>query len=125
MADDEVEVRVAVAGASPETTTEGALLLRGELGQLDINDIADVPAGDAPPGAKGVELLALGAMVVKFARSSTLLRQMVDAVRDWVSRNDAQSVRLEIDGDVLEVTGASSADRRELIDLWVARHSDR
>jgi hypothetical protein len=53
-----------------------------------------------------------------------VLRQVVDAVRDWVGRTGARSVKLTLDGDVLEVTGASGADMKKLIDAWVQRHSE-
>jgi hypothetical protein len=40
------------------------------------------------------------------------------------SATGARSVRMTVDGDVLEVTGASGADVKQLIDAWVQRHSD-
>jgi hypothetical protein len=75
-------------------------MLGEELTDFDVDEVANVASGDAPPGAKGVELLSLGALVVKLAGSTKLLGQVVEAVRDWLSRNDADSVRLEIGGDV-------------------------
>jgi hypothetical protein len=36
-----------------------------------------------------------------------------------------RSVKLEIDGDVLEVTGITRRDQRELIQAWIDRHADR
>jgi hypothetical protein len=33
-------------------------------------------------------------------------------------------VKLQLDGDSLELTGISPSDQRELIDLWIARHAE-
>jgi hypothetical protein len=32
-------------------------------------------------------------------------------------------VRLELDGDVLELTGASDDERQRLVDAWIERHA--
>ena len=89
-----------------------------------MDEVRPVAAGEAPEGAKGIELLALGGLLIKLAQSAQVLRQVVDAVRDWVGRTGARSVKLTVDGDVLAVTGASSADVKKLIDAWVQRHSE-
>lgn len=127
MAAGQIELRVALTAGDLDADglAEGAAMLGEELAELDVDEVASSSAGDAPPGSKGIELAALGALVVKLAGSRKLLGQLVDTVRDWVSRNDAKSVRMEIDGDVLEVTGASTSERKALIDAWVQRHAQQ
>lgn len=126
MAAAQLELRVALTGdgLDDDALADCAARLGEELAELDVDAVEAAAAGDAPPGAKGVELMALGALVVKLAGSRKLLGQLVDAVRDWISRNDAESVRMEIDGDVLEIKGASAAERAVLIDSWVSRHAE-
>lgn len=126
MAAAQLELRVALTGdgLDDDALADCAARLGEELAELDVDAVEAAAAGDAPPGAKGVELMALGALVVKLAGSRKLLGQLVDAVRDWISRNDADSVRMEIDGDVLEIKGASAAERAVLIDSWVSRHAE-
>ena len=126
MAAAQLELRVALTGdgLDDDALADCAVRLGEELAELDVDAVEAAAAGDAPPGAKGVELMALGALVVKLAGSRKLLGQLVDAVRDWISRNDADSVRMEIDGDVLEIKGASAAERAVLIDSWVSRHAE-
>ena len=126
MATGGLEVRIAVSGVGdPEMLAEDAARLRDELVTLDVDDVTELAIGPAPPGSKGLELAALGALVVKLGRSRELLRQVVDTVRDWLHRNDCQSIRVEIDGDVLDLKGVSDTDRKALIDNWIERHSDR
>jgi hypothetical protein len=122
---DEVELRIVLSAAEADDEglahSVGALV--EELSELDVNDIHQASGGDVPPGSKGVELLALGALVVKLARSRAVLAQLVGTIRDWLTRNDADSVRIELDGDVLEIKGVTAEDKKALIDNWLERHS--
>lgn len=126
MAADQIEVRVGLAASDldSDTLAECATMLGQELADLDVDEVGALPAGEAPPGAKGVELIAVGALVVKLARSTKVLGQVVDTLRDWLRRNHADSIRLEIDGDVLEIKGVSQEERKTLIDAWVGRHAE-
>lgn len=126
MAADQIEVRVGLAAGDldSDTLAECATMLGQELADLDVDEVGALPAGEAPPGAKGVELIAVGALVVKLARSRKVLGQVVDTLRDWLRRNHADSIRLEIDGDVLEIKGVSQEERKTLIDAWVGRHAE-
>jgi hypothetical protein len=49
---------------------------------------------------------------------------VVGAIRKWLSRGDGvrRTVRLELGGDVLELSEASAADQQRLIELFVRRH---
>jgi hypothetical protein len=69
-----------------------------------------------------VELAALGALAVTFAQSQ-LLGPVVAAVRAWLAGAPQRSIKLELDGDVLELTGVSSKEQRRLTDEWLRRHT--
>ncbi|MGH3770047.1 MAG: hypothetical protein ACRDRW_01370 [Pseudonocardiaceae bacterium] len=115
--------------AGPETDAEEldelAAQLREQLLELDIERADRTTADQAPPGARAGELLVAGALTVLLAQSSGLLTALVETVRSWICRGSGRSVKLEIDGDVLEVTGITRADQRELIETWIDRHTDR
>lgn len=96
--------------------------LRRELLDLDVAAADPVPAGPAPPGAKAVDLEALGALLVTIAESP-VLAAVVSAVTAWLAGRRQRSVKLEIDGDVLELTGVPSGEQRRLTQTWLARHS--
>ncbi len=114
-------------GLDPESDPEelsGLMdLLRDELLELDVEAADAVPAGEAPPGSKGIDFALAGALVVKLVRSRGLLQAVVNTVSHWVQAARMRGVRIEIDGDVLEVTGVSSQEQRALIDAWIQRHS--
>jgi hypothetical protein len=80
------------------------------------------PAGEPPPGTRAVELAALGALVVTVAESQ-LLGAVVAAVRSWLAGQPKRSIKLELDGDVLELTGLSAKDQQRLADEWLRRHT--
>lgn len=108
-------------GADAQAVAEGARQLRRELLELDV-DAVDVPrVADAPPGSRGADAAALGALVVTIAQSQ-LLPSVLDAVRSWLTASRQRSVKLELGGDVLELGGVSSDEQRRLTDEWLRRH---
>ena len=105
---------------SPQAT----LQLRRELLDLDV-DAVEVPrAGEPPPGSRAVDVAALGALVVNLA-DSQLLAAVVAAVRSWLAGSSRRSIKLQLGGDALELTGVSSSEQRRLTDEWLARHDRR
>lgn len=113
--------------AEPDTDdqelAELAFRLRGELLDLDVEAVESASAGQAPADAKGIGLLAIGGLIVRFALSPDVLRSVVSGVRSWAARQRVLSVKLTLDGDSVEVTGPRSAGQDRLIDLWIARHA--
>jgi hypothetical protein len=118
-------IQVAVGpDADAEEVAEATLQLRRELLDLDVEAVELPRAGDPPPGTRAVELAALGALVVTFAQSP-LLGPVVAAVRSWLAGSPQRSIKLELDGDALELTGLSSNEQRRLVDEWLRRHESR
>jgi hypothetical protein len=61
---------------------------------------------------------------VTIGQSATGLAAVVTAIRSWLSRSPAPSrtVRLELDGDVLELSQASQEEQDRLVQLFLSRH---
>jgi len=108
--------------ADAEELAQLAGRLRAELLDLDVDAVRLPVRGEAPGDAKGAGLLAAGELVVGLVASPPVLASVIDAVRSWLGRNRARSVKLTLGGDALEVSGVSSAEQDRLIELWVARH---
>ena len=118
-------VRLSVGpDADTEEVAEATAQLRRELLDLDVDAVELPPAGEPPPGTRAVELAALGALVVTVAQSQ-LLASVVAAVRSWLALSPRRSIKLELGGDVLELTGVSSDQQRRLTDEWLRRHGSR
>jgi hypothetical protein len=105
-----------------EETDELTGRLLSELLDLDVNAAGRAVSGAAPDAAKGADLLALGALVVQFA-DSAMLQSLVGVIASWLGRQAQRSIKVTLDGDSLELSGVSTAEQRQLIDLWVKRHA--
>ena len=122
--ESEVRVHLSELGADAERQNELASLLREELLHLDVEDVRPLTTGSTPPGARGLEVAAVGSLLVALGQSASGLRAIITTVTSWLSRGDAsRSVRLEIDGDILEISRASKADEARLVDVFIQRHT--
>jgi hypothetical protein len=110
--------------AEAEEVAEATQQLRHDLLELDVDAVELARAGEPPPGSKAVDLIALGSLVVTFANSG-LLNGVVSALRGWVEGRPHRSIRMELGGDVLELSGVSSEEQRRLADAWLRRHASR
>jgi hypothetical protein len=108
----------------PEEIAEATFQLRRELLDLDVDAVEIPTAGEPPPGSRAVDVAALGALVVHLANSQ-LLGTVVTAIGSWLAGSSRRSIKLELDGDALELTGVSSKEQRRLTDEWLARHTGR
>jgi hypothetical protein len=116
-----VQIMVGLDGDADEIA-RATLLLRRELRDLNVDVVAGPTACQPPPRSRGVDLAALGALVVNVAEPP-VLAAVVTAIRSWLARSSRRSVKLELGGDVLQLTGVSSAEQRRLTDEWLARHT--
>jgi hypothetical protein len=99
--------------------------LREWLLPLGIESAEFESLGEAPSGTRSAGMFVAGVLTVVLARSSELFAKLIDVVQWWLSSSGARSVKLELDGEVLEVTGITREDQRELIRVWIDRHSDQ
>jgi hypothetical protein len=113
----------AAEGADDEQVAELTLQLRQELLELDVEAVEPARKGQLPEGAKAVEAIAAGGLIISLVKSAGLLNAVVNTVQSWLTRLGSRSVKLELDGDVLEVTGVSAQQQRDLIKTWVERHA--
>ena len=98
--------------------------LRSELRELDVDTVQAVGERAAPDGAKGA-VESLTELLVTMSGAGGVLATVVATVRDWLGRRrDAGRVVLTIDGDSLELSSATAAERAELVDAFVRRHSE-
>ena len=111
-------------GAEAEEVAEATLQLRRELLELDVEAVELARVGEPPPGTRAVDFVALGTLVITLANSK-ILSAVVGALWAWVGRQPQRNIKLEVDGDVLELNGVSSDEQRRLADAWLRRHTRR
>ena len=121
----ELRLQLSEDGADAERLDALTGFLRQELLQLEVEDVTRLRAGEPPPGSRMFDVVAVGGLLVSLSRSAEGLRSVVSAIRKWLSRGEGtrRTVRLELDGDVLELSEATAADQERLIGLFVDRHA--
>lgn len=97
--------------------------LRAELAQLDVEDVSPMVSADVAQGAKGAGV-DWGSLLVTLDAAGGLVTSVIAVVQDWLARHSAaQSIKMTIDDDTIELGRASVQERKELISTWVRRHS--
>ncbi len=119
----ELRVHLSEDGGDAERVASLTGFLRQELLQLDVQDVTALRVGEPPPGARAFDVAAVGGLLVTLS-SSAEVRAVISAVRNWLTRGEGvrRTVRLEIGGDVLELSEATVADQDRLIDMFIRRH---
>ncbi|MFI8305070.1 hypothetical protein ACIF80_16745 [Streptomyces sp. NPDC085927] len=123
--ENELQILLSEEGSDPEHVARRTRNLREELLQLDVEDVRSVPAGEVPPGARAVDVAMIGSLLVDLGSAATGLGQVVAVIRDWWGRrhDTRPSLRLTLDGDVLELSEATDEQVAEAFDLFVRRHA--
>ncbi|NHC47140.1 effector-associated constant component EACC1 [Motilibacter aurantiacus] len=96
-----------------------AIHLLRELHELDGVEAARISKSSTPPGAKSGAAVEAAELLVTLISSGSLTA-LVELMTSWLGRNQGVTVALEVDGDKIEVTGASRAQTQQLIDSWLA-----
>ena len=124
MAEDVTRLLVQIRDdeGDPEELGELTLALRQELLDLDVKAADQASGGPPPLDSRAFELAALGTLVVTVAQSP-LLAAVVNAVTVWLTHQQQRTVKIEIDGDVLELSGLPSEERQRLTEAWLRRHT--
>ncbi|MEW2416373.1 hypothetical protein AB0953_21975 [Streptomyces sp. NPDC046866] len=118
-----LQIFVSEDGAEAEHLERLAGLLRHDLLQLEVDEVTTVRRGDDPAGARGVAFEA-GALLVDLGSSVAILKEVLHAVVDWWRRSRSRpTIRLEMDGDVLEISEASTDQVNQSIEIFGNRHS--
>ncbi|GAA1569597.1 MULTISPECIES: hypothetical protein [Kribbella] len=120
----DVQVEVVETAADEAQLETLALLLRQELLLLDVHAVEPHQEGDAPEGSKGGLAAVAGLLSVSLAPGLQALGSVIVVIREWVRRGGAnRTVKLTVDGDVIELTGATGEMQQQLVDAFVRRHT--
>jgi hypothetical protein len=71
--------------------------LSAEILQVDeVDRVDEVSAGPAPAGSKGLDLAAIGSLVVAMAPGLQAVGKVVEVVRSWLSRRSGSAPPLQM-----------------------------
>jgi hypothetical protein len=122
----ELRLQLAEDGADAERLDTLTGFLRRELLDLNVEDVTAVPAGAPPPGARAFDAAVAGSLLVSLSQSGESLLSVITSIRGWLARSGVpqRAVRLELGGDVIELSHATAADQDQLVELFLRRHSE-
>jgi hypothetical protein len=119
MSDPRNEVRLQIRmDADAEELEHARAQLEREL--LEVGAADRVSGGPTPVETLGIDPVARGTFVVAVGRNA--IGSFVGVVRSWVSRRSSTAVKLELDGDVIELTGVSREEQNRLVEAFLARN---
>ena len=112
------------SGADGDELAELAVQLRAWLLELDIESADPLIQGTAPPGTRAGEMFVAGALTVMLTRSRELIAKLIKMVQNWISLSAGRSIRIECDGNTLEVKGITVEDQGKLIQFFIDQCAD-
>ena len=119
---DDILVELIEPDADPERLDATTRALRQELLDLDVESVVPATSGPAPEGSKGLDIAAVGALVVHATAAGDVVVKLVTLLRGWLRRSPArgpQALRLTIGGQSLELTNATEDQQQELVDAFL------
>jgi hypothetical protein len=105
------------ASADAEELDAATRDLLRELGELDV-EVARAEAGPAPEGARAIDVLALGTLVLKVGAKA--YGPVARVLQGWLSRRSGRSIKLTLGADSIEISGGSDAYQRQMIETFLA-----
>jgi hypothetical protein len=122
--DGDLRVQLWEDGADDERIDALTRMLRREIDELDVERVTTLRAGEAPEGTRGLDMAVVGGLLVTLGQAAHALGPVLGAIQAWLSRSPgpARTIRVELAGDVLEISQASSTEQQRLVDLFVSRH---
>jgi len=116
---DEIVVELFLPEADPAEIDRTGLSLRRELLEIEqVREVGPAPGGPAPPGARGVDLAAIGALAVTVKPTVEVLAKVLGALRSWLSTrrstpDGTATMRITVNGHSLEL--APTAEQQEAL----------
>lgn len=122
----EIVITLSEGGADDVRLDDLGRLLVAELSELpDATSVNSLHLGEAPPGTRGGLVAQAGALVVEAQPQVAAVVAIVTSLWGWVKRSGhgSRTIRIEVDGDILELSGTTDSVQNTLVADWIARHT--
>jgi hypothetical protein len=107
----------------PDEVDRSVRQLRAELNDLDVESVIPMTPENTPPGAKGIDPLSLGVLLVALTATGGVVTTLIETARDWLARHAAgRRISVTIDGDTIMLEKGSAQERDALIEAYLRRH---
>ena len=90
--------------------------------ELDVDTVRPAAVSDEP-GSKGAGV-DWGSLLVAMSAAGGVFTSVIALAQDWLSRHgSARRIKMTIDDDSIVLERATPAEREQLIQAWIDRHS--
>ena len=120
---EEIRVEfVSCSDADPAELDDLTRALRAEILEVDeVDRVEQASAGPAPDGSKGLDVAAIGALIVGVAPGVQAVAKVFDAVRGWLANRSPSTPPLQISiGDKSITVMADKKQQDELVAAFIA-----
>ena len=109
-------------GSEDDEREELVRQLGVELRELDVEALSSSAGRPAPARSKGVE--TWGDWLITLSASGGVFTTLLVTVQNWLDRHrGAHKVKVVIDGDTLELSGATTAEQARIVRAFLSKHS--
>jgi Effector Associated Constant Component 1 len=120
----QVQLELTISGDEDGNVDDGVVAsLFDELRELIPSADVSRKRAAVPKSAKSGVAFSICQLIVAASASGGVLATLVSAIQAWVLRQHGHSISIELDGDKLEIHGASSSEQARLINTWVEKHA--
>lgn len=99
------------------------LALRREFLELsEVEAVGTVSAGPAPPGTRGLDIAAIGALAVSVQPTIDVLEKVFGLLRGWLGRNSS-TMRVTVNGQSIELS-PTKEQQAALVEAFIANSAD-
>jgi hypothetical protein len=118
----DIQVDVGLGGdASAEELDDATRSLQRELAELDV-EVGRPSAGPPPPGARAVDVAALGSLAIKLGSSA--LTPFARVLHGWLARRSGRTIKLTLGADSIEISGGPAAYQQQLIETFLRARAE-
>lgn len=119
------DIRVEFVGgpeADPEEIDELTRALRAEILEVEeVDRVEQATAGPAPDGSKGLDVAAIGALVVGITPGVQAVTKVIEVVRGWLANRSPSTPPLQMSiGDKTITIVANEEQQEQLVAAFVA-----
>lgn len=117
----QLHLELRAEGADAERLDELTRQLREELLALDVESVSAPTLGPPPPGAKAVDVAAIGALIVTLRGSVDLVEKVVTTLRSWLARGrgEPRKVVMSVGGHSIELFSATAEQQQALVEEFL------
>lgn len=116
MADLQLRVDVTEIDVDQERLDDLTLSLRHELMTADVDKVAGLTDGPAPPASRGLDATTIGSLLVAVTGSTLAATQAINTIRNWVSRGPKdRKVTITAGDATLTLSNPTTERQQELL----------